>query len=65
MFVWASIPAEYKDGYALSDDVLYRSGVFITRSIFGSAGDICKGKLMQHRRKNTGKYRKDNRINEK
>jgi len=40
MFVWASIPAEYKDGYALSDDVLYRSGVFITPGgIFGSAGD--------------------------
>ncbi len=40
MFVWASIPAEYTDGYALSDDVLYGSGVFITPGgIFGSAGD--------------------------
>jgi aspartate/methionine/tyrosine aminotransferase len=40
MFVWAKIPATYKDGYALSDDVLYNSNVFITPGgIFGSAGD--------------------------
>jgi LL-diaminopimelate aminotransferase len=40
MFVWASIPAKYKDGYVLSDEVLYKSNVFITPGgIFGSAGD--------------------------
>ncbi len=40
MFVWAAIPSKYKDGYALSDEVLYNSGVFITPGgIFGSAGD--------------------------
>jgi aspartate/methionine/tyrosine aminotransferase len=40
MFIWAKIPATYKDGYALSDDVLYNAAVFITPGgIFGSAGD--------------------------
>ena len=40
MFVWAKIPANYKDGYAVSDEVLYNSNVFITPGgIFGSAGD--------------------------
>jgi len=40
MFMWAKIPGGYKDGYALSDDVLYNSNVFITPGgIFGSAGD--------------------------
>lgn len=40
LFVWARIPAGYKDGYALSDEVLYQSSVFITPGgIFGSAGD--------------------------
>jgi LL-diaminopimelate aminotransferase len=40
LFVWAKIPAKYKDGYALSDDVLYNSNVFITPgSIFGGAGE--------------------------
>jgi LL-diaminopimelate aminotransferase len=39
MFVWAAIPANYKDGYELSDKVLYGSNVFITPGgIFGSAG---------------------------
>jgi LL-diaminopimelate aminotransferase len=39
MFVWASIPKKYKDGYELSDEVLYNSNVFITPGgIFGSAG---------------------------
>lgn len=39
LFVWARIPARYKDSYAMSDDILYRSGVFITPGlIFGSAG---------------------------
>ncbi len=40
MFVWASIPPSFKDGYELSDKVLYQSNVFITPGgIFGSAGD--------------------------
>ncbi|GAC1588572.1 MAG: aminotransferase class I/II-fold pyridoxal phosphate-dependent enzyme [Chitinophagaceae bacterium] len=40
MFVWAKIPAGYKDGYALSDEVLYHANVFITPGgIFGDAGD--------------------------
>ena len=39
MFVWASIPSEYNDGFAVSDAVLYNAGVFITPGgIFGSAG---------------------------
>src|SRR6185436_10907505 len=40
LFVWAKIPSKYKDGYGLSDDVLYNSNVFITPGgIFGDAGD--------------------------
>ena len=40
LFVWAEIPAAFKDGYELSDKVLYESNVFITPGgIFGSAGD--------------------------
>ncbi len=40
MFVWAEIPPKYKDGYELSDDVLYNANVFITPGgIFGSAGN--------------------------
>jgi len=40
MFMWAKIPEGYKDGYTLSDDVLYNSNVFITPGgIFGSAGE--------------------------
>ncbi|MBK5273299.1 MAG: aminotransferase class I/II-fold pyridoxal phosphate-dependent enzyme [Bacteroidia bacterium] len=40
LFVWARIPTKYKDGYALSDEVLYNSNVFITPGgIFGSAGE--------------------------
>src|ERR1700761_6046777 len=39
MFVWAKIPAEYTDGYALSDKILHGAGVFITPGgIFGPAG---------------------------
>ncbi|MDM8176966.1 aminotransferase class I/II-fold pyridoxal phosphate-dependent enzyme [Olivibacter sp. 47] len=39
LFVWASVPASYQDGYALSDDVLKQAAVFITPGgIFGSAG---------------------------
>ena len=40
MFVWASIPSIYKDGYELSDQVLNQANVFITPGgIFGSAGN--------------------------
>lgn len=40
MFVWAKIAAGYKDGYELSDDVLYKKNVFITPGgIFGSNGN--------------------------
>lgn len=40
MFVWAKIPAQYKSGFELSDEVLYGSNVFITPGgIFGTAGD--------------------------
>ncbi|MBL7745045.1 MAG: aminotransferase class I/II-fold pyridoxal phosphate-dependent enzyme [Chitinophagaceae bacterium] len=39
LFVWAKVPSKYKDGYTLSDEVLYNSNVFITPGgIFGSAG---------------------------
>lgn len=40
MFVWAKIPAEYCDGYALSDEILYKANVFLTPGgIFGSQGN--------------------------
>ncbi|MGC8749395.1 pyridoxal phosphate-dependent aminotransferase [Hydrotalea sp.] len=40
LFVWAKIPSTYKDGYALSDTVLYQCNVFITPGgIFGNAGN--------------------------
>lgn len=40
MFVWAQIPASYADGYALSDEILYKANVFITPGgIFGSQGN--------------------------
>ena len=40
MFLWARIPAKYKDAYELCDDVLYKARVFITPGgIFGSAGE--------------------------
>jgi LL-diaminopimelate aminotransferase len=40
MFLWAKVPAKYKDSYELSDEVLYKSRVFITPGgIFGSAGE--------------------------
>lgn len=39
LFVWAKIPATFKDAYALSDEVLYNANVFITPGgIFGSNG---------------------------
>ncbi len=40
LFMWAKTSAEYKDGYALSDEVLYNAAVFITPGgIFGIEGD--------------------------
>lgn len=40
LFVWAEIPAQFTDGYQLSDRVLNTSDVFITPGgIFGSAGN--------------------------
>ena len=40
LFVWASVPSNYKDGYELSDKILHGSNVFITPGgIFGSAGN--------------------------
>ena len=40
MFMWAKSPEGYKDGYELSDEVLYDANVFITPGgIFGSAGE--------------------------
>jgi LL-diaminopimelate aminotransferase len=40
MFVWAKIPSSQKDGFALSDEVLYNKNVFITPGgIFGSNGN--------------------------
>ncbi len=40
MFVWARIPARYKDGYELSDEILHMAHVFITPGgIFGSQGN--------------------------
>jgi len=40
LFVWAAIPAMFKDGYELSDSVLQKSNVFITPGgIFGNGGN--------------------------
>lgn len=40
LFVWAAIPKSYKDGYVLSNDILYNANVFITPGgIFGTAGN--------------------------
>jgi LL-diaminopimelate aminotransferase len=40
MFVWAKIPAAYKDGFELSDRVLHGANVFLTPGgIFGSEGE--------------------------
>jgi LL-diaminopimelate aminotransferase len=40
LFVWAKIPASFKNGYALCNDVLYNNNVFVTPGgIFGSNGD--------------------------
>ncbi len=40
MFVWAKVPAAYKNGFELSDEVLHKARVFITPGgIFGTAGE--------------------------
>ncbi|WP_172954183.1 pyridoxal phosphate-dependent aminotransferase [Pedobacter ginsengisoli] len=40
LFVWAKIPDQYTDAYALSDEVLYGANVFLTPGgIFGSQGN--------------------------
>ncbi|MHA8061242.1 pyridoxal phosphate-dependent aminotransferase [Aquirufa beregesia] len=40
MFVWAKVPAEYANGYELSDKILTENAVFITPGgIFGSQGN--------------------------
>jgi LL-diaminopimelate aminotransferase len=40
LFVWAEVPETFKNGYELSDAVLYGANVFITPGgIFGSGGD--------------------------
>ncbi len=40
MFLWAKVPAIYKDGYALSDRFLYDARVFLTPGgIFGKNGE--------------------------
>lgn len=40
LFIWAKIPDQYKDGYALSDEILYGANVFLTPGgIFGSQGN--------------------------
>ncbi|MCB0519264.1 MAG: aminotransferase class I/II-fold pyridoxal phosphate-dependent enzyme [Saprospiraceae bacterium] len=39
MFVWAKVPANFADGFALSDQILYGANVFLTPGgIFGSEG---------------------------
>jgi aspartate/methionine/tyrosine aminotransferase len=40
LFIWGKIPANYTDGYQLSDEVLYKKNVFLTPGgIFGSNGN--------------------------
>ena len=40
MFVWANVPSNFSDGFALSDKVLYDANVFITPGgIFGTGGN--------------------------
>lgn len=41
MFIWAKISSRYKDGYQLSDEILYNRNVFLTPGgIFGSNGNL-------------------------
>lgn len=40
MFVWASVPTEFKDGFELSDEILHNAHVFLTPGgIFGTQGN--------------------------
>jgi aspartate/methionine/tyrosine aminotransferase len=40
LFVWAKVPSSVKDGYELSDNILYNKNVFITPGgIFGNNGN--------------------------
>jgi aspartate/methionine/tyrosine aminotransferase len=40
MFIWAKVPSQYNDGFALSDEVLYEYSIFITPGgVFGSEGN--------------------------
>lgn len=40
LFMWGKVPDHYKDGYALSDQLLYQAGVFVTPGgIFGEQGN--------------------------
>ena len=40
MFVWAEVPDSYRDGFELSDEVLYKAHAFITPGgIFGAQGE--------------------------
>lgn len=40
MFIWAKVPSQYNDGFALSDEALYEYSIFITPGgIFGSEGN--------------------------
>jgi LL-diaminopimelate aminotransferase len=40
LFIWAAVPPQYTDGYALSDAVLAEARVFLTPGgIFGSNGN--------------------------
>lgn len=40
MFMWAKIPAKYKDCYEMADDILYNHNVFVTPGgVFGSEGE--------------------------
>jgi aspartate/methionine/tyrosine aminotransferase len=40
LFVWAKVPDNISDGYAMSDLLLYKANVFITPGgIFGTAGN--------------------------
>jgi LL-diaminopimelate aminotransferase len=40
LFIWAAIPSSFASGYALSDELLHKAGIFITPGgIFGDAGD--------------------------
>lgn len=40
LFLWAKIPGHYKNGLTFSDDILSKTGIFITPGfIFGTAGE--------------------------